>query len=233
MINIPWEDLLFSDQTVDEKLELFTELIHCGLDTIMPERSLKVCVNDRPWMTCQLKRLIIQRQKAFTSDNKCLFKLLRNKVNRNRKRCRKSYYWNKVSALKGTKPYKWWSEIKQLCGASENNRPDFRSNLSINLNCGDYDLANKIDEAFIGVMSDFEPLTEEVCVMENAEDEPIQVTCDIVVKKLRQLSTTKANGPDNLPILPHGGWLGLVFRNPVVLWRNSRHLWRGTPFYKI
>ena len=35
--------------------------------------------------------------------------------------------------------------------------------------------------------------------MENAEDEPIQVTCDIVVKKLRQLSTTKANSPDNLP----------------------------------
>ena len=45
----------------------------------------------------------------------------------------------------------------------------------MNLNCGDYDLANKINEAFIGVMSDFEPLTEEVCVMENAEDEPIQV----------------------------------------------------------
>ena len=48
-------------------------------------------------------------------------------------------------------------------------------------------------------MSDFEPLTEEVCVMENAEDEPIQVTPDVVVKKLCQLSITKANGPDNLP----------------------------------
>ena len=150
-------------------------------------------------MTSQLKRLIIQRQKAFATDNKCLFKLLRNKVNQDRKHCRKIYYRNKVSALKGTKPYKWWREIKQLCGASENNRPDFRSNLSMNLNCGYYDLANKINEAFIGVMSDFEPLTEEVCVMENAEDEPIQVTSDIVVKKLRQLSTTKANGPDNLP----------------------------------
>ena len=69
LINIPWEDLLSSDQTVDEKLELFTELIHYGLDTIMPERSLKVCVNDRPWMTSQLKRLIIQRQKAFATDN--------------------------------------------------------------------------------------------------------------------------------------------------------------------
>ena len=35
--------------------------------------------------------------------------------------------------------------------------------------------------------------------MENAEDEPIQVTSDTVAKKLRQLSTTKANGSDNLP----------------------------------
>ena len=97
LINIPWEDLLSSDQTVDEKLELFTELIYYGLDTIMPERSLKACVNDRPWMTSQLKRLIIQRQKAFTSDNKCLFKFLRNKVNRDRKRCRKLYYRKKLA----------------------------------------------------------------------------------------------------------------------------------------
>ena len=94
-----------------------------------------------------------------------------------------------------------WREIKQLCGASENNRPDFRSNLSMNLNCADYDLANKINEALIGVMSDFERLTatEKVYVMENVEDEPIQITSDAVIKKLRQLSTTKANGPDNLP----------------------------------
>ena len=95
--------------------------------------------------------------------------------------------------ITGYQLFQRWSEIKQLCRTLENNRPDFRSNLSINLNCGDYDLANKINEAFIGVMLDFEPLTEEVCVMENAEDEPIQVTCDIVVKKLHQLSTTKAN----------------------------------------
>ena len=48
-------------------------------------------------------------------------------------------------------------------------------------------------------MWDFEPLTGEVCVIENAEDEAIQVTSDAVVKKLRQFSTTKSNGPDNLP----------------------------------
>ena len=68
------------------------------------------------------------------------------------------------------------------------------------------------NEAFIGVMSGFEPLTEEVCVMENAEDEPIQVTSDIVVKKLRQLSTTKANGPDDLP-----NWLLKTYADIIAL----------------
>lgn len=48
-----------------------------------------------PWMTNNLKRLIRQRQKAFINGNNTTFKLFRNKVNRERKRCRKTYYNNK------------------------------------------------------------------------------------------------------------------------------------------
>lgn len=42
--------------------------------------------HERPWMTSSLKRLIIKRQKAFAAGNIFLFKLLRNKVNREWKR---------------------------------------------------------------------------------------------------------------------------------------------------
>ena len=106
-------------------------------------------------------------------------------MDRDRKHCRKIYYRNKISALKGTKPHKWGKEIKQLCGASENNRPDFRSNLSMNLNCGDYDLANKINEAFIGAQlieirwfgraANFKGRRQRCCATKDAE-----VTCQIV-----------------------------------------------------
>jgi hypothetical protein len=48
----------------------------------MPERSIKVNPNDRPWMTSHSKRLILQRRKALALGNNFMFKLLRNKVNR-------------------------------------------------------------------------------------------------------------------------------------------------------
>ncbi|CAB4029265.1 Hypothetical predicted protein [Paramuricea clavata] len=88
LLNIPWENILSSLRYSDDKLTTFTEIINYGLNTIMPERSIEVSPNDRPWMTSHLKRLILQRQKAFALGNNFMFKLLRNKVNRERKRCR-------------------------------------------------------------------------------------------------------------------------------------------------
>ena len=85
------------------------------VNTIMPERSVKVHATDRPWITDQLKRLFAKRQKAFTSGSKSLYAVLRNNVIRERKRCRKTYYSNKVRHLQDTKPRDWWREVKQLC----------------------------------------------------------------------------------------------------------------------
>jgi hypothetical protein len=84
---------LFSTlQSCEEKRELFTELINLGLDIIMPKLSVKVHETDRPWLTAQLKGLNTRRQKALASNNESLYKILRNKVNWERKRCRSAYY---------------------------------------------------------------------------------------------------------------------------------------------
>ena len=56
--NVPFEDILSSVQSPCEKLTIFTDTINYGLNTIMPERSIKVHVIDRPWMTNNVKRLI-------------------------------------------------------------------------------------------------------------------------------------------------------------------------------
>ena len=139
--NVPFEDILSSVQSPCEKLTIFTDIINYGLNTIMPERSIKVHVTDRPWMTNTLKRLINKRQKAFATGNEPLFSFLRNKVNRERKRCREIYYKTKVQDLKNTKPSQWWREVKQLCGCKTTNRKDLRSILRINNDCSDQVLA--------------------------------------------------------------------------------------------
>jgi hypothetical protein len=197
-MNIPWTNLLFKAQSSDEKLNIFTEIIRYGLDTIMPERSIKVHETDKPWMNANLKQLIKRRQKAFSSGDVFLYKLLRNKVNRERKRCRMIYYKNKVQDLQHTKPRDWWREVKQFCGTSKAARRDIRSILRTNTESSDQDLANEIMKASVSVMDNYTPLSEDVCVLTD-HDEPIVVDEESIAKKLRQINISRAGGPDGIP----------------------------------
>ena len=195
---VPWEQVLDHYSSCNEKLSNITDIINYGLNTIMPEQSVKIHQTDRPWLNPDLKRLISKRQKAFASGNKPLFNLLRNKVNRERKRCRKVYYNNKVWDLKDTRPRDWWREVKQLCGNARSSCPDLRSILRTNTSCTDQQLANKINRAYVSVMEDYTPLADDIFVPCD-DDEPISVSVDQVAIKLKQIRVSRAGGPDNLP----------------------------------
>ena len=112
----------------------------------MPVRSVKVHENDRPWLTKQLKSLSVRRQKALSSKNEILFKILRNKVNRERKRCRKVYYEKKVKDLRDTKPRNWWRDVKQLCGTAKRTGNDLKTRFHPDMICDEKTLAQNINE---------------------------------------------------------------------------------------
>ena len=197
LIEVPWSNLLSSEQSCEGKLSLLTEVINYGLDTIMPVRSIKIHETDRPWVSTQLKQLITRRQKAFTSGNQP-FKILRNKVNRERKRCRKVYYENKVKDLQDSKPRNWWREVKQLCGSAKTTGRDLTAILHPDLVCDESTLANKINKAFVSVTEDYSPLTD--CVhVDMDDDQPISVTEYSVACKLCEISCAHADGADDLP----------------------------------
>lgn len=100
--------------------------------------------------------------------------------------------------LEDTRPRDWWREVKQLCGNGNRARKDIRSILRIHTDCTDRDLADKINEAFVGVMQEYNPLSDDVIVL-CEDDEPIQVTVDSVTARLSKISASRAGGPDNLP----------------------------------
>jgi len=141
----------------------------------MPVRSTKAYETDRPWLSVQRKQLIARRQKAFASGNQYLFNILRNKVNRERKRCRKVYYENKVEGLRASRPRNWWREVKQLCGSTKFTECDLKSKLHKDLICEDAVLAEKINQAFVSVMMDYSPLADSARVSADV-DHPIVVT---------------------------------------------------------
>ena len=59
-------------------------------------------------------------------------------------------------------------------------------------------MVDKVNEAFVSVTKDYLPLADDVCVPLE-DDVPITVTETSVTRKLRQISASKASGPDNLP----------------------------------
>ena len=54
-----WSDLFFPAQSSEDKLNILTDIINFGLNTIMPVSTIKIHESDRPWMNTNLKQLII------------------------------------------------------------------------------------------------------------------------------------------------------------------------------
>ena len=92
----------------------------------------------------------------------------------------------------------WWREVKQLCGTAKAARRDLGTTLHPKLVCDDNVLSEKINEAFFSVMQGYASLTQNVLVTLEDND-PLSVTEVTVARKLRAVSTSRAEGQNNLP----------------------------------
>ena len=72
----------------------------------MPLKSVLICHQDAPWMTISFKTLIKKRQKALAEGKENLFKIYRNKVNKEHKLIRRSFYREKVQSTESRDPNK-------------------------------------------------------------------------------------------------------------------------------
>lgn len=128
-----------------------------ALNYIMPKKAITFHRNDRPWITEDLKHLIIQRQGTFSSGNFIAFKFYRNKVNKMITSCPAEFYISKLGYLIQMKPKEWWRVIKRLCGMTPaSNCTSFSSQFQLE-NTDDLsplDLGNLINN-FLELMKDF------------------------------------------------------------------------------
>ena len=198
LLQVSWSDLFSLNQSCEDKLSILTEIVNYGLDTIMPERSVRVHEIHRPRMNSRLKALIARRQKALATNNVLLIKILRNKVNRERKRCRTIYYENKVKGPRDTKPRVWWRKVKQLCGTAKATGRNLSTSLHPSLVYDDSVLSEKTNEGFVSVMQGYSLLSENVLVA-SEDNEPLLATEATVARKLRAVSTSRVGDQTIFP----------------------------------
>ena len=199
--SIDWTLTLSPLDTCENMWTVFHEVVHSGLDTIMPEKQIRIHPADAPWMNQKLKSLIFNRQKAFNAHgvHSPQFKYHRNCVNRERKVCRAKYYESNIKQLKGEAPRKWWNEVKRLSGIkSVGTNLSHQINVEGFMNLPPHEQANTINTAFLAPLAEYrisEPL-ERLPL----EDPPkfLEVTEERVQEVLAKLNPHKAPGPDNL-----------------------------------
>ena len=197
-----WSQLFAPLDSSEEKWSVFHEVIHNGLNLLMPEKRMEVSTVDAPWMNKKLKSLIAKRQKAFNKNGSGSldFKYYRNLVNRERKACRGKYYESNIQNLKGENPKRWWNEAKRLSGMKEKNS-DLTSQIKIDefSNLPQREQANIINTALLEPIEEYRLVAPPPCCELEESMEVLTVTEMRVEKALAKLNPGKASGPDNIP----------------------------------
>ena len=197
-----WSQLFAPLDSSEEKWLVFHEVIHNGLNLLMPEKRMEVSTVDAPWMNKKLKSLIAKRQKVFNwNGNGSLdFKYYRNLVNRERKACRGEYYESNIQNLKIENPKRWWSEAKRLSDMKEKNS-DLSSQIKIDefSNLPQREQANIINTTFLEPIEEYRLVVPPPCCELEESMEVLTVTEMRLEKALATPNPGKASGPDNIP----------------------------------
>ena len=171
------------------KLQLFTDVVKTGLDTIVPIKKSMIHTRDAPWVSPEFKELVKPRQKAFNDGDVNRFHYYRNAVNRERKTLRGRYYASKVSQLKYSKPNQWWNSVKRIAGMFPPSVSDtVISSLQVEGTDGlsEQNIANMINAAFVEPLESFQRL-ESVPTPEE-ESTPLIIPESAILSALEKLN---------------------------------------------
>ena len=91
-----WFSELGPNMSVDSLTQSFSNQITEAIDLIFPQKSVNRHPTDKPWITPEIKLLIMDRQRAFHSNNLPLWRSLKQKVQKEITARKKKFYKNKV-----------------------------------------------------------------------------------------------------------------------------------------
>ena len=189
---------LFSKLKILDIFQIKTLDIDNSVDLYLPKKRVRVCLNNKPWVTPKLTSLIRQRQNVLSTLGKdsARFKDLRNRVQRECKIARARFYNNKVSTLKESNVSRWWKEVKALSGLTASSEW-WHQMLGEAIPTVDA-LAGRFNEFLRDLTSNFIPLPESAVELVPVPQE-LLVCRGTVFSALRSIKVKKSSGPDPVP----------------------------------
>ena len=157
--NHDWNEF-YTIADVNEKVERFQELLQEKYLSCFPEKSLKVCTEDKPWISAELKNLNRKLKREFSKNKKSeKWFSLKKDFDKKCENEKKRYYENIVADLKTSNPSKWYSKVKRMSSAEKENCENIVVEDLIGYDNSEQ--AVKIAEHYSAISNQYEPLLNE------------------------------------------------------------------------
>ena len=110
-----WKNVLTAE-TVNEKADIFQNMLLNKLEEVLPTKKRKVCSVDQPFCSDEMKRLKRLKSREY-SKNRCSLKWrdLNLRYKKVVSLAKKSYYKKIIKDLKTSNTSQWYSKLKRLC----------------------------------------------------------------------------------------------------------------------
>ena len=170
---------------------------------VFPKKPLKVCQEDRPWLSPVLKKLDRQVKREFLKHKKSekWFKLKALFE----ERClieKQKYYDNMVSDLKSSNPGQWYSKIKRMSGKEESKQQNILVDELIGLT--EQEQAEYIAAHYSKISNQYEPIQDEdfpdFNPMSHGGCRPPYVEPLKVHQIIQKMNKSAATAPSDIPI---------------------------------
>ena len=111
-----WSEI-YRCQDVNIKVEMLQNILIENYYKCFPVKVMRVCDEDDPWMTLELKQLDRKRKREFFKHQRSpKWKILNDEFLEKCTSEKQKYHENIVSDLKGSNPGKWFSKVKRMAG---------------------------------------------------------------------------------------------------------------------
>ena len=183
-------------ENFNEKAETITDYINFCVDNVIPQKTITIYPNNKPWITKELKLVLNEKKRAFCAGDKTEVKAVQKKITTETKKC-KDKYREKIEKQFAEKDLRHaWSGVKTMIGATKK-----RKKIQTEDNAG---FANDLN-AFYARFDCHDFSNERKSVLDSLPDmSPPIITESDVAKSFCKINPRKACGPDNI--------MGIVLR---------------------
>ena len=182
----------------DELIDVTTNYMHFCVEKSIPQKTVKVYSNSKPWINNGISKLLFEKKNAFFTKDKNQIKLVQKKLDKAIQKGKEDYKKKLEDSFEGNNMKKVWDNMKLMSGYTKKNQkknvqpnPDNSLEKANELNAF-YTRFDREDfsEQHAQITTDFNNTSSSYVNFETSEDE--------VRVLLKACNPKKAPGPDGI-----------------------------------